>query len=413
MCALALVIGTVALAAQNDVHLASRASGPAGAKADGPVNSGTPMCADGSQVAFSSIATNLHPDDTDPVTSVYVRDLQTHETVLVSRAQDGSSTAQPATGPSISADCRLVAFQAQGRLDPVADTDVSDDIYVRDLEAGTTTLVSRQSGPAGADGDGPSGRPVISGNGRYVAFNSSASNLSDHDDDGVSDIYVRDLETNETVFASRASGASGDGGDGNSFASALSDDGRYLAFSSVSANLNPDDTSAASSIFLRDLQTNGTALVSRASGPGGTGADQPASNPAISGDGRYVAFDTDAANLAVDEPGSDVFRREIGTSETVLVSRTSAGDPGDGASTQPSLSADGRVQTSARRRLRLGRARFRIAAGGSRTLRFRVMPRNRAVLRRLRRTRVTLTLRVVDPRGPGRRVSRRLTLRAA
>ena len=172
--------------------------------------------------------------------------------------------------PSISADGRYVAFASTAENLSAEDNDSAADIFVRDLQTGTAILVSRASGPTGAAGDRTSEAPAISADGRFVAFASEADNLSDEDWSGI-DVFVRDLEANTTTLVSRASGASGAPGDWRSIDPSISADGRFVAFSSIAQNLSDEDWSA-SDIFVRDLQANTTTLVSRASGaPRSTG----------------------------------------------------------------------------------------------------------------------------------------------
>ena len=134
--------------------------------------------------------------------------------------------------PSVSADGRFVAFASwASNLDPV-DGDDASDVFVRDVVTGTTTLVSRASGSPGSKGDGDSFHPDISGNGRYVAFTSRATNLDPADDDETADIFVRDLQAGTTRLVSRASGSSGSEGNGASYSPSISDDGRRVTFDS-------------------------------------------------------------------------------------------------------------------------------------------------------------------------------------
>src|SRR3954451_13493427 len=183
------------------------------------------------------------------------------------------------------------------------------------LAAGTTERASVSS--SGAQGDGESALPSISAHGRYVAFVSAASNLVPNDTNGSNcpgrfevcgfDVFVRDLKagTTERVSVSSA-GAQGDGdsGAGNfgTAGPAISADGRYVAFASVATDLVPGDTNGRSDVFVRDRQTGTTERVSVSSSGqqanfGGGSGDIESSAPAISADGRYVAFASIATNL--------------------------------------------------------------------------------------------------------------------
>ena len=199
---------------------------------------------------------------------------------LVSRATGaaGAKGNDYSSSMAISADGRLVAFSSEASNLHPDDTDGGldgRDVLVRDLGANTTTLVSRASdaaGVAGAKGNGESGSAAISADGRFVAFASGASNLHPDDTDTTWDIFVRDLETNTTTLVSRATGAAGVAGakgNGGTYNPAISADGRFVTFSSYASNLHPDDGDTTQDVFVRDLEANTTTLVSRADGASG------------------------------------------------------------------------------------------------------------------------------------------------
>jgi Ca2+-binding RTX toxin-like protein len=133
------------------------------------------------------------------------------------------------------------------------DGDTTGDVFVRDLQANTTTLASRAAGPAGAKGNQSSAEPAISADGRFVAFRSWASNLHPDDGDTIQDVFVRDLQANTTTLASRAAGPAGAKGNDRSVDPAISADGRFLAFVSGASNLHPDDGDGRLDVFRRDL----------------------------------------------------------------------------------------------------------------------------------------------------------------
>ena len=130
----------------------------------------------------------------------------------------------------------------------------------------------------------------MSGNGRYVAFQSRAKNLSSDDGDGSIDVFVRDLQSGTTALASRVSGAAGAAGDADAEDPSISADGRFVAFQSNSDNLSGEDDDAYVDIFVRDLQTTVTSYVSRATGATGVSGNGDSYYPSISADGRYVAL---------------------------------------------------------------------------------------------------------------------------
>ena len=327
--------------------LVSRGTGAAGAGGDG-FASEPAISADGRFVAFASTADNLSTAD-GPASDVFVRDTTANATILISRASgavgaggDGASSA-----PAISADGRFVAFTSSAGNLSAADGTATD-VFVRDTATNQTILVSRVPGAGGAGGDGPSSAPAVSGDGRLVVFASTADNLSAEDDDTVGDVFVRDLAAGATTLVSRATGPAGFPGDGSSAAPALSADGRVVAFRSGADNLSAEDEDGGddTDVFVRDLAAGTTTLVSRATGAGGAGGDGPSEVAAVSGDGRVVAFESDADNLsAADGDGVvDVFVRDVVAGTTLLVSRAPGADgfAGDGPSSAPAVAPEGR-----------------------------------------------------------------------
>ncbi len=285
--------------------LVSRKSGVFGAEANR--NSfGPTMSTDGRFVSFSSDATNLGA--TNKTTNVYVRDLRSEKTNLVSR-QSGMAGAQ-ANGrsfeASISPHGRYVVFISDAtNLSPeAASTPATEEIYVRDRTTHTTTLVSRASGPTGAPANGPSGEPTVSLDGRHIVFSSVATNLvaTPTAEPAVREVYLRDLNTDETTLLSRGEGINGVPANRNSGAPVISADGRYVAFASEATNLLsavvPSTTASVRNVYERDLRTRSLALVSRASGATGAPANGNSGDPAISPAGHYVAFDSVATNLS-------------------------------------------------------------------------------------------------------------------
>ena len=342
--ALLALLAVSAQAARDDLDLVSRATG--GAPADGP-STETAISADGRFVAFSSEADNLSPDDADGVRDVFVRDLSTGVTTLVSRASGpaGAGGDGGSSRPSISADGRLVVFSSFARNLSADDEDAYEDVFVRDTVLGTTTLVSRASGLAGAGGDHASFGGVISADGTRVAFVSAAVNLSAVDDPASQDVFVRDLPGATTTLVSRATGADGAPADANSLSPSLSTDGSHVAFSSLATTLSAEDDDFFRDVFVRDLSTGATTLVSRGAGAFGGPGNGDSFEPSVSGDGRFVAFSSRADNLSPegDDAPEDVYVRDLVVNATVLVSRASGGGGagGDADSFAASISADG------------------------------------------------------------------------
>jgi Tol biopolymer transport system component len=339
----ACVLAGPAAAAQYDTSLVSKRA--AGSQAGTSAESS--LSADGRYVAFYSGARGFSPDDTDGTDDVYVRDMQTGTSTLVSRATGatGAKGGAASRNPSISADGRYVAFESLAQLSP-DDTDATNDVYVRDLAANTTTLVSRASGLTGADGDSASFAASISADGQAVAFESFADNLGGAaDTDTNADIYVRNLANSTTTLVDRAN--NGTKASSSAANPSISADGHFVAFDTPANNLSPDDTGTGSTdVYVRDLQANTVTLASRASGASGAIAGGLAQLAKISAHGRYVVWQGLSNNLVrgVDSSHYEAYMRDLDQNETTLVSRGSGGDGarGNANSARPAIAANGR-----------------------------------------------------------------------
>jgi Tol biopolymer transport system component len=327
--------------------LVSRADGVAGAGASAG-SFGPEISANGRYVVFESSAVNLSTENNDSFNNVYRRDLVTNSTTLVSRANGpaGAGADAAASHASISADGTRVAFESAAENLAADDAAATGDVYVRDLVAGTTTLVSRETGAAGAPGDNQSGDPAISADGKHVGFLSHADNLSTDDDDGEGNVFVRDLAAHTTELVSRADGPSGAGGELGGDDPSLSADGRRIAFESSSDNLLTDDNDSAGNIYVRDMEDDTLELVTRETGVAGLAADDDSSDPSISHDGTRVAFESGADNLSAenDDGFNNVYVRDLELQTTTWISRATGptGVPGDDHSSHPYMAGDGR-----------------------------------------------------------------------
>ena len=297
------------------------------------------ISADGRYVAFSSLGSNLVPGDTNGTDDVFVRDRVAGTTSRVSVSSTGARANLSSRGASISADGRYVAFVSGASNLVPEETNVYVDVFVRDRVAGTTSLVSVTSTGAPADDESCCGTS-ISADGRYVAFNSLASNLVLGDSNLADDVFVRDRVAGTT----RRVSVSSSGAQANSFsvAPSISADGRYVAFVSYASNLVPGDTSRSVDVFVRDLVAGTTTRVSVSSS--GAQAMGSSDMPSTSADGRYLAFVSLASNLVPGDTNDtdDVFVRDQVAGTTSRVSVSSTGGQGSGLSFLPSISDDGR-----------------------------------------------------------------------
>jgi Tol biopolymer transport system component len=319
----------------------SRASvSSTGAQAD--TGGGEPaLSGSGRYVAFSSSADNLVAGDTNGplITDVFVRDRLTGVTQRVSVGSGGEQATATSLGPALSSSGRYVAFTSAARRVP-ADTDAFFDAYVRDLATGDVRRLS--SARSGGAPNGASFGVAISADGRRVAFDSYASNLVAGDTNGVPDVFVRDRWTGVTSRVSvGAGGAQGNGDSGGISTPAISGDGRYVAFTSLASNLVAGDTNGVTDVFTRDLRTGVTRRMSLT--PTGRAANGGSESVAISSDGRIVAFASYASNLVAGDTNGvrDVFVRDRWTGVTRLVSVASDGIRANGSSAEPAVSGDG------------------------------------------------------------------------
>ncbi len=292
----------------------------------------------GRYVAFESKAANLVSGDTNGAIDVFRKDLQTGAVVRCSTDSAGAQGNGDSFYSSISADGRYVAFESNAANLVSGDTNGASDIFRKDLSTGQIVRCSTDS--AGAQGNGNSNIPSISADGRYVAFYSEATNLVSGDTNGALDVFRKDLQTDAIVRCSTDSaGAQGNGG---SDSPSISADGGYVAFFSEATNLVSGDTNGATDIFRKDLKTG--AIVRCSTDSAGAQSNGSSYHPSISSNGRYVAFESNAANLVSgDNNGTyDVFRKDLQAGAIERCSADSAGAQSNGSSYRPSISSEGR-----------------------------------------------------------------------
>ncbi|MFI0844489.1 hypothetical protein [Mesorhizobium sp. IMUNJ 23232] len=345
---------------------------------------------DGRVITFTSASTTLDPTggSNGDFTHVYLRDTLTGTTTLVTMGFNGTPANTGGGNSSVSDDGRFVCFVGEPGYFVEGETPSSTDtIYVRDMASGTTISIP-QIVPGGAtlgdpqmSGDGRyvvywqdqnvyrydlrtqqtenaslpiTGVPAngfsvfgdISHDGRYVVFRSDATNLLDldgNDDNGVSDIFLRDMATGTLA---RVSLTDADGQtNGYSFDAVVSDNGRYVVFTSEASNLIAGPSSGHDQIFVRDTVAGTTKIVSAPAGD--IQGDGDSGHADISANGRYVVFDSVADNLVGGDLNgkSDVFLRDMVTGSIVMLSITGFGGFSNGDSYGADISADGRYVT--------------------------------------------------------------------
>ena len=316
-----------------------------GTQADGNSREAT-ISANGRFVAFSSLATNLVANDTNNVVDVFVKDLSDGSIVRATLKSNGledttSNNFFTNLAPSLSADGRYVAFMTGGQLSPL-DNLAHNDIYVRDLQTGALDIVSSNS--SDVIGDFRSvGPAAISADGRYVAFASQAFNFAPNDNNDTADVWRKDRLTRQLAFVS--TNAAGNGGLNATDASgspSISADGRFVAFTSFSEHLVPGDVGNNPDIFVKDLSNGAIERVNPGLSADAFGVSD---FPAISGDGRFVVYESIASNLVNGDTNGlrDVFIRDRQLGSTTRLSQSQSGLQAlGGASGVPAISQDGR-----------------------------------------------------------------------
>ena len=296
------------------------------------------VSADGRYVAFTSSATNLVAGDTNGVSDCFIHARLTGTTTRVSVGSSGIQADDDCHYPFAAADGRYVAFSSAATNLVTGDTNGEPDVFVHDLQFGITSRVSVDS--SSNQGNGNSGQGNMSADARYVAFSSSATNLVTGDTNGVWDCFVHDRLTGTTTRVSVDS--SGNQGDDSSSTPWISADGRYVAFGSDATNFVAGDTGLVWDIFVHDRRTG---AITRASvDSSGIQANNGSSQPSVSSDGRYVAFNSSATNLVNGDTNQvpDIFVHDRQTGITTRVSVDSTGNQGNGICGKANISSDGR-----------------------------------------------------------------------
>lgn len=293
---------------------------------------------DGRYAVFSSGARELVPNTPSFYDQIYLYDTVAGTFSIVSASPSTGAGHGDSQHPAVSDDGRFVAYRSLATELVPGPWIVVFQIYVTDRQTGVTTVASLTNNTTVSSGNANSSTPSISGDGRVVAFASEATNFVLSDSNGVTDVFVRDLVANTTRAVSRI--PAGAFGDAASKAPAVSGDGRFVAFETLATNLAPGGTAAYSKILVRDLAAGTFELVSVNSS--GVAANAASFQPSITSDGSRIAFLSGAGNLAATAPGtSNAYLRNRTTGTTVLINTLPDGTPSNGTTTGLRISDNG------------------------------------------------------------------------
>lgn len=293
------------------------------------------ISADGRFVAFDRAAGDIL---IDPEFDVFLRDRLAGTTEKVSVTTDGEKATGDSFAPFTSADGRFVAFHSDATNLVAGGSNGETHVFVRDRQSGTTEIVSVDSNEA--EGNDTSSSVSISADGRFVAFQSDATDLVTGDSNGQSDVFVRDRQMGTTERVSLAN--NGDQANSRSYYTSISADGRFVAFTSLATNLVAGDTNVDEDVFLRDRLAGTTERVSVDSGEAQANGGSRA--PSLNADGAFVAFHSLASNLVPGDTNgaTDVFLRDRLTGTTERISVKSGGGQASRGGDDPAVNADGR-----------------------------------------------------------------------
>lgn len=304
------------------------------------------MSGDGRFVAFTSLASNLTPDPVGNVTNVFLHDRDPDgngifdesgaTTILLSKKWNGDRSDDYSLRPVVADDGSVVVFESGSNLTPDADGMIN--LFAYDIAAGTLTCITTGYDGQGSGGD--SSNASLSSDGHLVAFESWSPRLIPHDTNSDQDVFVFNRTTGVTFLQSVAT----DGTQGNdaSYDAAISADGTIVAFASDATDLDAGDHNGRADLFVRDRNLHTTTRVSLL--PDGTEANGDSLNPALSSDGQLVAFETWSNNLVpLDQnDGSDVILLDRGSGAFETVSADCVGFTADKISNDPAMTSDGR-----------------------------------------------------------------------
>jgi hypothetical protein len=291
---------------------------------------------DGRLVSFVSYATNFGDEDFDM--DVFVKNTRSGAVIEASNTSTGGRSNGDSFNPTLTSDGRYVVFESYASNLVTEDTGPTGDIFIRDLVTGILNRVSTNS--AGEEANGRSYSPSISENGRFVAFRSDATNLVEGDTNNFGDVFVKDLVSGTLIRISVAE--NGAQGNNHSFEPIISGDGNYVVFRSYASNLVTGPDNNFEDVYRKSLSTGEIVRVNTSSS--GQQGNNAVWHPTISYDGRYVSFPSTATNLVEGDTNNswDVFVKDMITGTTVRASTGSNSEQGDGISNYANISGDGR-----------------------------------------------------------------------
>lgn len=295
---------------------------------------------DGSTVVFQSFGTNLVENDTNQGADIFRYDVATRMLSAVSRNSAGELGNASSQEPAVSANGQVIAFSSAASNLVANDTNGITDIFVHEVATGVTTRVSVATD--GTEANDVSSQPSLSRDGRFVAFTSAATNLVAGDANGVTDIFVHDRQTGETIRVSvDTAGVEGNGASANGRIGGVANE--LIVFESVASNLAGVDPNTAADVFVHDRLAGTTTLASVTQG-GTIAGNGPSQSAQITPDGRWVVFQSSASDLVTNDVNGvfDIFLRDLNSGTTMMVTTSDLSGPSDGPSSRPQISADGR-----------------------------------------------------------------------
>lgn len=331
------------LRAEDNSHLISgdvyRASVSSAAIEANGSNEAVGLSADGRYIVFKSSATNLVPNDTNHVPDIFLHDRETGITELISVDSSELQANAESYDPVVSVDGRYVAFHSFATNLVASDDNGCLDVFVRDRVAGTTKRVSVDT--LGGQGNGHSTHASISDDGNLITFMSEATNLVGDDTNGVSDIFIHNISLGTTTRLSPGAVEV----DAESYDAMISGNGQFVVFASKATNLVAGDSNGCADIFVYEISSGNTELVSVHSN--GTKSERMSSQPVITNDGQLVAFASSAGDLVDNDSNGyqDIFLHSRVNGSTELVSLDASGNQIMMPSSSPGVSLDGRFIT--------------------------------------------------------------------